>query len=128
MPTLNITANQFRNVQQTLQNKFIKIELLNYQYQTIDSLEGVATSGAVNIDANSDIRRTASVVLVVTDSSFEVKSGSKIWLDKYIKLYSGIASLITGEIEWTNCGMYIIDAPSYQYDASTNTLTLSLLT
>lgn len=127
MPTLNITANQFRNVQQTLQNKFVKIELLNYQYQTIDSLEGVATSGAVNIDANSDIRRTASVVLVVTDSSFEVKSGSKIWLDKYIKLYSGIASLITDEIEWTNCGMYIIDAPSYQYDASTNTLTLSLL-
>ena len=36
-------------------------------------------------------------------------------------------SLITGEIEYTNCGIYIIDAPSYSYDPSTNTLTLSLL-
>ena len=36
-------------------------------------------------------------------------------------------SLITGEIEYTNCGIYIIDAPSYNFDPATNTLTLSLL-
>ena len=35
--------------------------------------------------------------------------------------------MITGEIEYTNCGVYIIDAPSYNYDAATNTLSLSLL-
>ena len=33
----------------------------------------------------------------------------------------------TGEIEYVNCGLFIIDAPTYKYDASTNTLTLSLL-
>ena len=36
-------------------------------------------------------------------------------------------SLITGEIEYTNCGVYIIDEPSYNFNPSTNTLSLSLL-
>lgn len=127
MPSLNITDGQFRSALQNIQSRYIRLELLNFQYQTVDSLEGVCTSGSFTIDANSDIRRTGSVVLVVTDSSFEVASGGKIWLDKFIRAWVGTASLLTGDIEWTNCGIYIIDAPSYQYDSATNTLTLSLL-
>lgn len=127
MPNLNITDGQFRSVLQNIQSRYIRLELLNFQYQTVDTVEGVCTSGSFTIDANSDIRRTGSVVLVVTDSSFEVSESGKVWLDKYIRVWIGISSLYTGEIEWTNCGLYIIDAPSYQYDASTNTLTLSLL-
>lgn len=127
MPSLNITEGQFRTSMQNIQNRYIRLELLNFQYQTVDSLEGVCTAGSFSIDANSDIRRTGSVTLVVTNSSFEVASGGKIWLDKYIRVWVGIESLFTEEIEWTNCGIYIIDAPSYQYDIATNTLTLSLL-
>ncbi len=98
MPNLNITSGQFRSVMQNIQNRFIRLELLNFQYQTVDSIEGVCTSGSFSINANSDIRRTGSVVLVVTDSSFEVASGSKVWLDKYIRVWVGISSLYTGEI------------------------------
>lgn len=127
MPSLNITDGQFRSALQNIQSRYIRLELLNFQYQTVDTVEGVCTSGSFTIDANSDIRRTGSVVLTVTDSSFDVASGGKIWLDKYIRAWVGTASLYTGDIEWTNCGIYIIDAPSYQYDAATNTLALSLL-
>lgn len=127
MPSLNITSAQFGSVMQNIQSRYIKINLLNYQFQTVDSIEGVCTAGSISIDANSDIRRTGSITLVVNNSSFEVESGSKIWLDKYAQIYIGIMSFITGEVEYVNCGTYIIDAPSYQYDPSTNTLTLSLL-
>lgn len=127
MPTLNITTEQLRTVMQSVQNRYVRLELLNYQYQTVDNLEGIATSGSITIDANSDIRRTASIVFVVTDGSFDVQSGGKIWLDKYIRLWVGVQSFGSGDIEWTNCGMYIIDAPNYQYDIETNTLSLSLL-
>lgn len=127
MAGLNITNEQFQTTLQSIQNRYIKIELLNYQYQTVDMLEGVATEGNITIDANSDIRRTASISLVVNDSSFNVQSGGKIWLDRFVRLWVGTESIKTGEVEWTNCGLYIIDAPSYQYDAVTNTLSLSLL-
>lgn len=127
MAGLNITNEQFQTTLQSIQNRYIKIELLNYQYQTVDMLEGVAIEGNITIDANSDIRRTASISLVVNDSSFNVQPGGKVWLDKYIRLWVGTESIRTGEVEWTNCGLYIIDTPSYQYDAVTNTLSLSLL-
>ena len=127
MAGINITSNQFRSVMQNMQNRYVRIELLNYQMQTVDLLEGVCTGGSISIDANADIRRTCDLTLVINNSSFNVESGGRIWLDRYIRIWIGIVSLITGEVEYTNCGVYIIDAPSYNYDAATNTLSLSLL-
>lgn len=127
MAGLNITNEQFMSVMQNIQSRYVKLELLNYQFQTIDNIEGVALAGNISIDANADIRRTASLSIVVKDASFEVASGGKIWLDRYIRIWIGIYSFVSGEIEWTNCGIYIIDAPSYNYDLETNTLELSLL-
>ena len=127
MPGLNITSEQFRSVMQNIQSRYVKIELLNYQFQTVDTLEGVATGGSISIDSSSDVRRTASLTLIINNSSFEVSSGGKIWLDRYIRIWIGIYSFVTQEVEWTNCGIYIIDAPSYSYDVATNTLELSLM-
>lgn len=127
MAGFNITENQFRNSLQNIQSRYIRLELLNYQFQTVDTVEGVCRNGNINISANSDIRRTGNIELVINNSTFEVSAGGKIWLDKYIKVWIGLISLITGEIEYTNCGVYIIDAPSYNFNPSTNTLSLSLL-
>ena len=124
---MNITSGQFATALQNIQSRYIKIELLNYQFQTVDSLEGICTSGSISIDANADIRRTGSITLVIKNGTFQVESGSQVWLDKYVRIWVGIASLRTGEIEYVNCGLFIIDAPTYKYDDSTNTLTLSLL-
>ena len=60
-------------------------------------------------------------------NQYGVANHIKIKSDKYIRVWVGTASLITGEVEYVNCGIYIIDAPNYNYDVSTNTLTLSLL-
>ena len=81
MSGFQITSNQFNTSLQNIQSRYIKLELLNYQFQTVDNIEGVCTGGSISIDANSDIRRTGSVELVITDSSFEVASGGKVWLE-----------------------------------------------
>lgn len=127
MPNLNITAGQFNSVMQNLQTRYVRIELLNYQFQTVDFLEGNCISGSISIDANADIRRTGSISLVINNSSFEVETGGKIWLDKYLRVWVGIYSFISNQVEYINCGIYIIDAPSYEYQPGTNTLTLSIL-
>ena len=124
---LNITEQQYRTSLQNIQSRYIWVELLNYQYQTVEELSGIAVGGSLTIDANADIRRSGSIQLVVNNSTFEVASGGKIWLDKYIRIWVGTMSLLTGQIERINCGMYIIDAPRYHYDPASNTLTLSLL-
>ena len=127
MPGLNLTEQQFRTSMQSIQSRFVKIELLNYQFQTVDTIEGKCINGSINIDANSDIRRTGNITLTVKDSSFEVEAGGKIWLDKYLRVWIGNYDILEDNISWTNCGLYIIDAPSYSYDSANNTLTISLL-
>lgn len=118
-----VTANQYNVSKQTIRNQTIKIELLDFEFRTVGELSGNVIEGDISIDANADIRRTCEVSCVVTDSSFDVKSGSKIWLDKYIRLLVGIDELFSGETTWFNYGIYIINSPTWSYDAGNNTLT-----
>ena len=127
MAGFNVTIDQFNTSMQNIQSRYIRLELLNYQFQTVDTLEGVATGGSISIDANSDIRRTGSITFVVKDSGYEVQEGGRIFLDRYIRVWVGTYGLRAGEIVWTNCGIFIIDAPSYRYNQSTNTMSLNLL-
>lgn len=127
MAQVNITASEFNVARQRIQDKYIKIELLNSDFQVVDSLEGVAMNGSINIDANSDIRRTATLKFVITDSSFEVNPGGKIWLSNYIALYLGTLSLAENSIIYSKIGVFVIDAPSYEYDATNNSIELTLL-
>lgn len=115
----NITASQYRVVNQKIRNKYIKINLLNFNYVVVDTLEGNAIEGTININGSSDIRRTCNISLVLTDSSFNVEVGGKIWLDKYIQIYVGIEDMTTSEISWTNMGIFLINKPTYNYDSST---------
>lgn len=117
-----VTTEQYNVSKQTIRNQHIKINLLNYNMQTVDEFSGNVLSGSVSIDANADIRRTCNIEMVVTDSSFDIQPGGKIYLDKYIQVYVGIDSLQTGEIVWFNYGIYLIDAPGYTYDAETHSL------
>ncbi len=117
-----ITQSQYNTAHQNIRNTYIRVNLLNFQFLTVDSLEGNLLKGSVSIDANSDMRRTCNIELVVTDSSYNVQAGGKIWLDKYIQIYVGIDDIRTGEISWTNMGIYLINQPSYSYDAQTHTL------
>lgn len=127
MAYVNITASEFNVVKQNIQEKYAKIELLDSNFQILDSLEGVTLNGSITIDANSDMRRNATLKFVITDSSFEVESGSKVWMDKYIRLYLGIYSIQENTIIYTNIGTFVLDAPSYEYDATNNSVRVNLL-
>ena len=45
--------------------------------------------------------------------------------DKFIQPFVGYENIYTGEIQWYNQGIYLINAPSYSYDATNNTLSFS---
>lgn len=101
----------------------IKINILNFQMQTVDEISGNVTDGNITEDANSDIRRTCNISMVVTNGQFNVQSGGQIWLDKYFQIYIGVDNLYTGETQWFNKGIYLIDQPTYSFDPVTSTLT-----
>ena len=122
---LNITQNDYNIIKQRINERYIKVNILDFQYRTVDQISGNMLSCSVQCDADSDLRRSCSVSLIVRDNSFDIQSGGKIWLDKYIQVYIGLKNIYTQEIQWYNQGIYLIDAPTWRYDATNNTLTFS---
>ena len=122
---LNITQNDYNIIKQRINERYVKINILDFQYRTVDEISGNMLSCSVQCDADSDLRRSCSVSLVVRDNSFDIQSGGKIWLDKYIQVYIGLKNIYTQEIQWYNQGIYLIDAPTWKYDATNNTLSFS---
>lgn len=116
-----ITAAQVNTVKQTMRNITVRIDVLNYDYSIGGSLSGNVIDGNVSINSNSDIRRTLSITAVVTDQ-VNIDVNSTAWFDKYIQVYVGIDEQATGKTAWTNMGIYIINQPTYNYDAETFTL------
>ena len=122
---LNISQDDYNVLKQNNITKYIRLELLDFEYKVVDEISGNLISMSVNIDAESDLRRSCSCTLVVNDSSFNVEAGSKIWLDRYIRPYVGYVNNWTGQTQWYNQGIYLINAPSWQYDAQTHELSFA---
>lgn len=122
MPTqdeYNVTKQRYRDLH-------VNIYLLNFKLQRVDELSGVVIGEpSFNIDANSDIRRTCSISLTPKNASFDITQGSKIWIDKYVQIEVGTTSLTSGEVVYTNMGVYLVNNPSKTYSATDNTITIN---
>lgn len=101
----------------------IKIEVLNFNFQTINSLEGRLTSGSISVDATSDIRRTCNITIVVDRTDTLISPGGEIWLDKFIKVYVGMDNPRDDyNTVWWNMGIFLINNPNTVYNATTRTV------
>ena len=120
-----VSQDEYNVAKQQARELHAKINLLNFNFQTVDELSGVVLpSSTYSIDSTSDIRRTCNISLIPIDSSFDIAEGNKIWLDKYIQVYIGIKNVLTNEIIYTNMGIYLVDNPTRVYDPANNAMTI----
>ena len=119
------TQTDYDLVQMKTRNSKIKVELLNFNFETINSLEGKVISGSINVDATADIRRTCNLGLIATNIEENmVTSGGEIWLDKFIKIYQGIDNpRNNNKTVWWNMGMFLINNPNTVYNSTDHTIT-----
>ena len=117
------TQMEYNVAKQPQRKLFVKMNLLNFDMNIVDELSGIVTQASFTIDANSDIRRSCSVALVVDNAEeYSVKAGNKIWLDKFVQIFVGIEDVYSQEIAYTNQGIYLINNPSVRYDSTNNVL------
>ena len=122
---LNITQDDYNIVKQRITERYIKISLLDFNYNTVDEISGEMLSCSVQCDADSDLRRSCSVGLVVANKTFDIQPGGRIFLDRYIQVFVGLKNIRSDKVQWYNQGIYLIDAPSFNYDATNNTLSFT---
>lgn len=129
MTNNTISQIEYDSTKQNVRKLSCKVEVLNQQFVVVDELSGVVLSYSFSISTTSNIRRTGTISLTPNgqEEYYKIQEGSKIWLDKYFKIYMGIEENKSGEIAWTNMGIYIINNPSQIISATDNTITIELI-
>lgn len=122
-----ITQEMYNVIQQNIRNLSIKIELLDFDFNVVDEISGdVISPPSFSENASSDIRRSCSIEVLVGDSDkYKIQSGSRLWIDKYIKVYVGLEYSRTSEIIWFNYGVYLINNPSSSLTISDRTISFT---
>ena len=117
-----------RFLQQLMENKmrtlYARIISLNFDEQPMEQIEGRVTSGSVNIDGNSAVRRTCSLSLIS-----ETPLTDYFWtLNTKFKLAIGVENNIDSKypnIIWFEQGMYLITSFSSNLSANAYTVSIS---
>lgn len=117
---------------------FCRIDLLNKNFVTIDSLEGVAIDGSISVDSTSDVRRTFNVTMYLGKNSNIANVTEEEWLARNIRVFIGLAGrtkakistksaaiLAEEDIRWYNQGCFSFSSNGFTYNATTNTVQAS---
>lgn len=117
------TQTDYDLVQMKVRNTRIKVDVLNFNFQTVNSLEGYVIDGSISVDATSDIRRTCNLTLSIERSDKMISPGGELWLDKFIRIYEGIDNpRDNGNTVWWNMGIFLINNPNTVYNVNTRTV------
>lgn len=105
----------------------ILLEVYDEQDNSIvGEVEGLI-SGNLSIAADSDIRRTGSIVVSPTRTqNIRIEEGNFVWLNRYVKMKIGLYNIRTSAYVWYSMGYFTYQSTSVQYDATTNQLTIQL--
>lgn len=109
-------------------NLSIRVEVYDKDMNFVETMDCGLVSGTFNMDANSDVRRTASIVVspnVPSQISFLIEEDSLTWINRNIVLQVGIQDHRTQEYTYYKLGTFVIMTYSSTYDATTNQLTLN---
>ena len=126
------TAQDFRIIQQRIQDVYLKIEVFDYEDflkddftdpQTI--LEGKIISDNYSFDVDSDIRRTYNITLSVS-SEYDMFNIEKVfWLNRILKITCGTYDLEKSQKIEYNLGIYTFTNFIYTIDQSAYTVQIN---
>lgn len=119
------TRDDFQLLKQSVKNIYSRIELLNENFTVIDEIQGYVTSGSISINANSDIRRTCSLSMVLANKSVLRGAERIIWLTKYVRVYIGFQNVRSQKIQYYNQGVFAFVDNSFSYSATDNSVSLT---
>jgi len=137
---MQLTQEQIDVIEQNLRRQKIKIEILDFNFKTIDSIEGYAIDGSITANADNAIRRSGNITLAIPlDYSaitfldkvdgITISLDGKIWIDKYVRILVGIENILStnNEIIWYKLGVFLIDSPKRIFNATNYTISFDCI-
>lgn len=112
---------------QSIRRLHVTVEILGKDDKTIEVLQGISTSGNMNINGASLIRRTGSLSFVLFDNLLPSQS-SLLWMTNKIRVYAGIDDLKSQDATTTHfcLGTFFIAEPNVSIAKDNRTITIEL--
>ena len=110
---------------------FAKIEVLTWQEELIDNIEGKVISASINIDGNSIIRRTASLNMIADGIINDLtRVDNLISINKKMRLYIGFLNTTDRYTEFKifyfPLGVYVISSAAISHSLDSVNISLQL--
>ena len=119
-----VTRDDINAVNQTNHIVKYKLELLDAYLSVISEVTASAKDVTFNIDAESNMRRTGTMTLIVDDSQWVSENFELSWMDKFVRFSVGL--MYNGSYRWYAVGTMIATDDAFSYDETTNELQLTL--
>lgn len=123
---MNITQEQYTVLRQGTRRPRIKIDIINERDIVVDSFEGIATEGNINLTSEGSYRRNGHLTMIF-DKKYNIlpSPSSKIWFNKRIGIQIGIESY-SGNIVWFNMGRFAVSEVELNFDTAEKTLSCQI--
>lgn len=120
------TINKIR-----IKEQYTKIIVLDFQEKKVKEIQGQISSGSINLDGSSNVRRTCNITFLAKDEEGNVTNISNILsINKKVKVEIGIVNTTDSYTEypilWFPLGTYIIINPSISHDSNGVSVSLQL--
>lgn len=114
-----------------LKEQFVKIIILDFLENPITEIQGKVTSGSINLNGSSAVRRTANLSMVADDANNDITSVNNLLsINKKIKLEIGFTNMTSDyqqyPIIWFPLGVYVIITPSITHNNAGINISLQL--
>lgn len=114
-----------------LKEQFVKIIVLDFLENPITEIQGKVTSGSINLNGSSAVRRTANLSMVADDANNDIRSVNNLLsINKKIKLEIGFTNMTSDyqqyPIIWFPLGIYVIITPSIVHNNTGINISLQL--
>ena len=107
---------------ENLKRYYVKIIVLAMDETPIQEIEGKISSGSINIDGNSSMRRTCNLTFLVeeTEDNNLMNIDNLLSINKKIKIEIGIENIIDSKYDniiWFKQGIFVINQPSISHNS-----------
>lgn len=126
MDSISLLQKQMDVLKRNFRKVFTRVYLIDQTGKKVAQLEGKVINGSLSIDADSLIRRTGTINIAITNSSFDVGEDKYVWFGKRFRIEIGL-EYEENDIVWFKVGEFILDETSARYSLTENTLSVSLL-
>lgn len=118
------TIQELRMLKARTKHLYCRLELLDKNFNVLDSLEGFAQDGSISIDADADIRHTFSSTIYLKKNETISKYSAEDWVDKLVHVYIGVKPA-GGSTYWYSKGVYAFNTNGFTYNATDHNVSIS---